>query len=315
MGVISSVWCQQDADLAAIQALVGAGMLSRTAADAWALRTLTAPAAGLGITNPAGVAGNPTFGLLNDLAALEALSSTGLAARSATDTWVQRSIAGTSPVQVANGSGVAGNPTISVDAGTESAAGILQLAADGEESGAKALSADDGRLAGPWTAISLASGSVSINAPSNGFMWEIMLFIASSEAVISGTLGCFINGDTTTTNYWNQQMTGTNAASAPNEANSSSIISYAGANALTGSHALNRIIIPGYRDVYNKMIHATQQALVRAAGDGLVGTRMAYRTGASSGAVNDAVTSFSYTLPNSGTHAAGSYGYHRWVSA
>jgi hypothetical protein len=61
---------------------------SRTAADTWALRSLTAPAAGLTINNPAGVAGDPTFALANDLAALEALSGTHtIYYRSATDTW------------------------------------------------------------------------------------------------------------------------------------------------------------------------------------------------------------------------------------
>lgn len=77
-----------DADLTAVAALSSTGMLARTAADTWVLRTLTAPAAGFTITNPAGVAGNPTFVLANDLAALEALSGTHtIYYRSATDTW------------------------------------------------------------------------------------------------------------------------------------------------------------------------------------------------------------------------------------
>lgn len=78
----------EDADLTAIGNLTGTGLAARTANDAWALRTLTAPAAGLSITNPAGVAGNPTFSLANDLAALEALSGTHtIYYRSAADTW------------------------------------------------------------------------------------------------------------------------------------------------------------------------------------------------------------------------------------
>jgi hypothetical protein len=81
-------------DLLAIEALTGTGIPARTATDTWALRTLTAPAAGLTITNPAGVAGNPTFVLANDLAALEALSSTGYAKRTGTDTWTQLSASG-----------------------------------------------------------------------------------------------------------------------------------------------------------------------------------------------------------------------------
>jgi hypothetical protein len=71
------------------------GILVQTAADTFAGRTLTAPAAGLTITNPAGIAGNPTFALANDLAALEALSGTStIYYRSAANTWSAVTIGG-----------------------------------------------------------------------------------------------------------------------------------------------------------------------------------------------------------------------------
>jgi hypothetical protein len=104
-----------DADLTAVAALTGTGLAARTAANAWALRSLTAPAAGFTITNPAGIAGSPTFALSNDLAGVEGLSSTGLAVRTAADTWTNRSIAVTAGhLSVSNGDGVAGNPTLSL---------------------------------------------------------------------------------------------------------------------------------------------------------------------------------------------------------
>lgn len=53
-----------------------------------------------------------------DLTAIEALASTGIAVRSAANTWVQRTIVGTAPVLVTNGSGAAGNPTIALDEAT-----------------------------------------------------------------------------------------------------------------------------------------------------------------------------------------------------
>jgi len=199
--------------------------------------------------------------------------------------------------------------------GSETVTGILRLAEDGELNGAEAVSADDGRLSGPWTAISLDTGTVSISAPTSGFTWEIMLFIASSEAVTAGTAPAFINAETTATNYWNQQMVGSNAASAPNEANNSNIVSYAGSTGLGGGHCLTRLLMPGFRDVYQKLMLVTAQAFTRAAGDAVTGSRIGYRTGASSGAVNDPITTWGYTLPNAGTHAAGSYGFHRWISA
>lgn len=104
-----------DATLAALAAYNTNGFLVQTAADTFVGRTLAAPAAGFTITNPAGTAGNPTFVLANDLAALEGLASTGIAVRSAADTWVQRTITGTAnEITVTNGSGASGNPTLSL---------------------------------------------------------------------------------------------------------------------------------------------------------------------------------------------------------
>lgn len=104
-------------DLAAIEALGGTGIAVRTAADTWAQRTITAPAAGITVSNANGVSGNPTLALANDLAALEGLGSTGLAARTASDTWAQRTITGTAnEITVTNGNGVSGNPTLSLPA-------------------------------------------------------------------------------------------------------------------------------------------------------------------------------------------------------
>ena len=100
-------------DLAALEGLSATGIAVRTAADTWAQRTLTAPAAGLTVSNADGSAGNPTFALANDLAALEGLASTGLAVRTGTDAWTQRAITGTSgEIAVTNGDGVSGAPTL-----------------------------------------------------------------------------------------------------------------------------------------------------------------------------------------------------------
>lgn len=104
-----------DADLVAIAALSTTGLAVRTASNTWALRSLTAPAAGISITNPDGVSGSPTFALANDLSALEGLSGTGIAVRTTTDTWTQRSITASNGVAVSNGDGVSGNPALSAD--------------------------------------------------------------------------------------------------------------------------------------------------------------------------------------------------------
>ncbi|MBL1434553.1 DUF5011 domain-containing protein [Candidatus Wolfebacteria bacterium] len=91
------------------------GLLSSNAASGVVARSLTAPAAGLTISNANGTAGNPTFVLANDLAALEGLASTGIAVRTGSDTWAQRTITGTAnEITVTNGDGVSGNPTLSL---------------------------------------------------------------------------------------------------------------------------------------------------------------------------------------------------------
>lgn len=93
------------------------GIVVKTGFDDVSTRTLQQPAAGITIANPAGTAGDPAFALANDLAALEGFSSTGIAVRTATDTWAQRSVVGTTDrVTVTNGSGAAGDPTVDIAA-------------------------------------------------------------------------------------------------------------------------------------------------------------------------------------------------------
>lgn len=96
------------------------GVVVRTALDTTTSRSIAGPAAGITISNGDGVSGNPTLALANDLAALEGLASTGIAVRSASDTWVQRSVDvssanATRGLTISNGSGVSGNPTVGLD--------------------------------------------------------------------------------------------------------------------------------------------------------------------------------------------------------
>jgi len=122
--------------------LRNSGLASYDGAGTFAGRTLTPPAAGITVSDGDGISGNPTLALSDDLAAVEGLSTTGLATRTASSTWTTRTITAGTGVSISNGDGVAGNPTISAgtstplsfptDSGTATpAANALTLAGSG----------------------------------------------------------------------------------------------------------------------------------------------------------------------------------------
>jgi hypothetical protein len=77
---------------------------------------ITQPAAGITATGgPITTSGSITLALADDLAAVEGLSTNGMVARTASNTWTTRTItAGDASVSVTNGDGVSGNPTLSI---------------------------------------------------------------------------------------------------------------------------------------------------------------------------------------------------------
>lgn len=77
----------------ALHNLATNGAIHRTGSGTYASRTLTAPAAGITVTNGNGVSGNPTLVLANDLAAVEAIATTGIVRRTAADTWSASALA------------------------------------------------------------------------------------------------------------------------------------------------------------------------------------------------------------------------------
>jgi hypothetical protein len=118
-------------DLAAVEGLASTGLAVRTAADTWAARTLTGPAAGVSVTNGDGVSGNPTISLANDLSAVEGLASNGIAVRTATDTWAVRTLTAGGGITITHGDGISANPTVAVDI-NGSASAVGGVASDDE---------------------------------------------------------------------------------------------------------------------------------------------------------------------------------------
>ena len=117
----------QDATLNGLAALTGTGIVVETATDVFTNRTLVAPAAGVTITNADGTAGNPTFALANDLAALEGLATTGYVVRTGDGTATTRTVTGQSGrIVVSNGDGLASNTDVDLATVTNTNTGTFQ---------------------------------------------------------------------------------------------------------------------------------------------------------------------------------------------
>lgn len=162
-------------DLSALEGLASTGLATRTATDTWAQRSIAVPAAGITITNPAGIAGNPTLALANDLAAVEGLTGTGFGVRTAADTWANRSlVAPAAGLTITNPDAVAGNPTFAL---------ADDLAALEALSGTSTIYYRSGTSA--WTAVTIG-GNLGFSAGTLGSSLGTMATQAASGVAITG---------------------------------------------------------------------------------------------------------------------------------
>lgn len=172
----------------------GSGLVAASSGVFTGPRTITAPAAGITVSNGNGVSGNPTLALADDLSAVEGLSSNGVAVRSGTSTWTVRTITGTSNViTITNGDGVSGNPTITVGslvARTDTANTFTAVQGYGES----ALTYTSGGTtawdvsAAPAATVTCASGNTTMGAPSNvtaGRIYKIRIVQDSTPRTIA----------------------------------------------------------------------------------------------------------------------------------
>lgn len=179
-------------DLAGLEGMSGTGHVVRTGSGTYAQRTLTAPAAGFSITDGSGVSGNPTFVLANDLAALEAMSGTGIVARTTSETYAQRTITGTTnKVSVTNGDGVSGNPTLNVGSLVSQLDTAQEYTAT-HNFNATALTSTSAAIAWDLAAnqvvIHTATENTTLSAPTNQVQGATYIFIFVQHASSPKTL-------------------------------------------------------------------------------------------------------------------------------
>lgn len=177
----------------------GNGLIAKTGASTVTNRTLQVTGAGLSVTNGSGVSGDPTFSLSGLALALAQLGGTGLVAIQGGTTAGGVLIAGTAnEIDVANGNGSGGNPTIgladnAILPGT--AAMTVPIGTNGQQpvgsQGQFRFNSDtqtfDGYASGSWRQFSLAGGVISFSAGSTGFT-------PSSPTSGAITLGGILNG-------------------------------------------------------------------------------------------------------------------------
>lgn len=190
-----------DSDLAALAANSTNGLWARTGAGTGAARTLTAPAAGVTVSNGDGVSGNPTLALANDLAALEGLSGTGIARRTGADAWSTGDAVANSELAAMNAYTFKMNATGSSAVPTDVDIGTLTTKAS-PDSGDYVLISDQaaGGAVKKATVASMASaGSVaSIDGQTGAFTTDDSLSSASN--VLRAQFKGHINGLTLSNN-------------------------------------------------------------------------------------------------------------------
>lgn len=176
----------------------GNGLIAKTGSGSVTARSVAVSGTGLSIANGSGVSGDPTLSLSGLISAIAQVGGTGLLAIQGGTTAGNVLIAGTADqINVANGNGSGGNPTISMASNPiiPGNAGIVipngtsaeePVGAPGQFRYNTTTETFDGYAAGSWRQFSLTGGVTTFSAGSTGFTPNS----ATSGAV---TLGGILN--------------------------------------------------------------------------------------------------------------------------
>lgn len=159
----------------------GAGIIVKSGASTIVARQIDTSGAGLTVSNADGTGANPTLSLTGLAAAFANLGGSGIPYVNAGSTAGLRLIAGTSgQIDVANGNGVSGNPTLSIATDpVMPGTGSMQVPTgttaqrsggiDGQFRFNSDLAQFEGFTSGSWRQFSLVGGVLSFSAGTTGF--------------------------------------------------------------------------------------------------------------------------------------------------
>lgn len=259
----------------------GLGLVVKTAGNTVTPRQIAVSGTGLAVTNPTGVAGNPTLALDGLIAAIAQVGGTGLLAFQNGTTAGGVLIAGTAgQIGVANGNGQGGNPTISI-VDNVILPGTASMTIPGGTSGQQpvggpaqirynsSLDAYEGYSAGSWRQFSQTGGVLSFSAGSTGLT-------PSSPTTGAVVLGGILNGASGGTGVDNTGRTITLGGSLTLSGAFALTLTQTGITSVTLPTTGTLATLAGTETLTNKTINGPDNTLTNIGNSSLVNSSVTY---------------------------------------